>query len=59
LAALTGWRWRSAHLFIARAPAERPVNMGMVVPCGNRLQFVLGEHVACGPLSVATGTLAP
>jgi hypothetical protein len=58
LAGLPVRRWQSAHLFIARAPAGQPVSMGATIPRGNRLEVILGDHVATGPVPVATATLA-
>jgi hypothetical protein len=58
LTGLPARRWQSAHLFIARAPAGQQVSMGITFPRGNRLEVILGDHVATGPVPVATATLA-
>lgn len=58
LAAMSGRRWRSAHLFIARSPAGKRISSGLTSPRGNRVEVILADHVALGAAQVAEAVLA-
>jgi hypothetical protein len=58
LAQVTSHGWGSAQLLLARYKGGPPGPMGGTNPVGDRLELVLGSHVAEGPTEVAAVTVA-
>jgi hypothetical protein len=58
LAAVTARGWQSAHLLIARAGPGSPGHMATTHLFADRVQIIMGSHIAEGPAGIAAATLA-